>query len=59
VRVLCTVNGASSFDEISPLQRIWRDLEIASRHPGLNLETASEVYRRALVGVPDGQRPAL
>ena len=32
VRVLCSAHGASSFAESSPLQRIWRDLEVCSRH---------------------------
>ena len=32
IRILCSAHGASSFADSSPMQRMWRDSEIASRH---------------------------
>ncbi|WP_346186542.1 hypothetical protein [Streptomyces osmaniensis] len=32
------------------VQRYWRDLETAARHPTLNPGLAREMYGRALVG---------
>ncbi|MET7694412.1 acyl-CoA dehydrogenase family protein [Streptomyces sp. NPDC005483] len=50
VQLLLTVRGASSFAHTSPVQRYWRDLETATRHPTLNPGLAREMYGRALVG---------
>jgi 3-hydroxy-9,10-secoandrosta-1,3,5(10)-triene-9,17-dione monooxygenase len=50
VQLLLTVNGASSFSRSNVIQRYWRDLETAARHPGLNPGLAREMYGRALVG---------
>lgn len=54
VQLLLTVNGAGSFARNEPVQRYWRDLETAARHPALNPGLAREMYGRALVG---DQRP--
>ncbi|WP_131104615.1 acyl-CoA dehydrogenase family protein [Ornithinimicrobium sufpigmenti] len=49
------VNGAGSFALVNPLQRMFRDLHVASRHgmsvPGLK----HEVYGRALLGASEQQ----
>jgi alkylation response protein AidB-like acyl-CoA dehydrogenase len=50
VRLLLDVGGASAFSRSSPLQRYWRDLETAARHPMVNTELSREIYGRALVG---------
>ena len=50
VQLLLTVNGAGSFARANVMQRYWRDLETAARHPSLNPELAREMYGRALVG---------
>lgn len=57
IRMLCSAHGASSFAESSPLQRIWRDSEVASRHALINPEIGAEIYGRALLGVADGITP--
>lgn len=54
IRVLVSAHGASSFAETSPLQRIWRDSEVASRHAVISPAISSEVYGRALLGLTDG-----
>ena len=43
--------GASSFGESNPLQRIWRDAETGSRHAILNPEVATEIYGQSLLGI--------
>jgi alkylation response protein AidB-like acyl-CoA dehydrogenase len=50
VDLLLSVQGASAFAEANPLQRIWRDLAMASRHGLLSGEIPHEIYGRALVG---------
>ncbi|MGV0838397.1 acyl-CoA dehydrogenase family protein [Mycolicibacterium thermoresistibile] len=49
------VNGAGSFALVSPLQRMFRDMHVASRHglsiPGLK----QEVYGRSLLGAHEQQ----
>jgi alkylation response protein AidB-like acyl-CoA dehydrogenase len=47
------VHGAGSFAEANPLQRIWRDLEVCSRHAVVNAEISKELYGRALLGVQE------
>lgn len=54
IRVLVSAHGASSFAESSPLQRIWRDSEVASRHAVINPSISAEVYGRSLLGLTDG-----
>lgn len=57
VDLLLSVQGASAFAEANPLQRIWRDLEMASRHGLLAGEVPQEIYGRALVGNFDALSP--
>jgi len=54
IRTLVSAHGAGSFAEVSPLQRIWRDSEVASRHAVISPAISSEVYGRALLGLTDG-----
>lgn len=51
IRTLVSAHGASSFAETSPLQRIWRDSETASRHAVVNPEISTEIYGKALLGI--------
>jgi len=50
VGLLLNVQGASAFAESNPIQRVWRDLEMASRHELVAGEIPQEIYGRALVG---------
>jgi alkylation response protein AidB-like acyl-CoA dehydrogenase len=54
IRELVSVHGAASFAELNPLQRIWRDSEVASRHAVANPGIGAEQYGRALLGLPEG-----
>jgi len=53
VDVLLNIHGGSSFTEFNSLQRIWRDLETASRHAILSHAIVGELYGRALLGIDD------
>ncbi len=44
--------GASSFAQVSPLQRIWRDANTAGRHALAGPLVNQEVYGKALLGIP-------
>jgi alkylation response protein AidB-like acyl-CoA dehydrogenase len=59
IRELISAHGASSFAETNPLQRIWRDSEVASRHAIANAGIGAEVYGRALLGFTDGVTPLI
>lgn len=50
VDMLVSIAGASSFAEASPVQRYWRDLNMASRHAFLATAPSLETYGRALAG---------
>lgn len=54
IRILCSAHGASSFAEVSPMQRWWRDSEVASRHAVVLPETSALIYGRALMGFTEG-----
>lgn len=57
VDLLMSVQGAGAFAESSPLQRMWRDLNTATRHAIVNPLIAGEVYGRALLGVTEQVTP--
>jgi Acyl-CoA dehydrogenase, C-terminal domain len=47
-----SAHGASSSAESEPLQRFWRDCEVASRHAVGHFEIDAQLYGQALLGVP-------
>lgn len=49
---LMEIAGPGAFASSSPLQRLWRDLSVGSRHTALNTMLSSELYGRALLGQP-------
>jgi 3-hydroxy-9,10-secoandrosta-1,3,5(10)-triene-9,17-dione monooxygenase len=50
VSLLLDTAGAGSFADGSDFQRAWRDIETASRHAALSVQTSKEIYGRALLG---------
>ncbi|MEV6054604.1 acyl-CoA dehydrogenase family protein [Streptomyces sp. NPDC052107] len=50
VDTLLTAHGSSAFNETNPLQRLWRDINVGSRHAGFGMGIPEQVYGRALVG---------
>ncbi|MFM9888168.1 MAG: acyl-CoA dehydrogenase family protein [Burkholderiales bacterium] len=53
IDMLMSAHGAGSFAATNPLQRIWRDANIATRHTALLYPVAMEVHGRALLGVEE------
>ena len=51
IDLLMTAHGTSAFAEFSPLQRIWRDVSMGSRHGGFGARIPQEVYGRAMLGL--------
>jgi alkylation response protein AidB-like acyl-CoA dehydrogenase len=49
---IMTAVGSGAFSAASPLQRIWRDANVAARHGAANHMLNREVYGKALLGVP-------
>lgn len=50
VEEIVSVYGSSAFDEANPLQRIWRDVGVGSRHAGFGMGVPQQAYGAALVG---------
>ncbi len=59
VQTLIDAHGASTFAEANPLQRIWRDLNAASRHAMLTSQIGLELYGKALLGREERISPLL
>jgi alkylation response protein AidB-like acyl-CoA dehydrogenase len=55
--VLMNAHGAGGFADKSPLQRIWRDSNVAARHAVISPTVGYEVYGKALLGVDDKITP--
>lgn len=53
IQQLLDVHGAGSFSESDPLQRIWRDANVAGRHAGLNAAVGYEVFGKSLLGIQE------
>jgi alkylation response protein AidB-like acyl-CoA dehydrogenase len=54
---LMNAHGAAGFADTSPLQRIWRDANVAARHAVVSPTIGFEVYGKALLGVEDKITP--
>jgi alkylation response protein AidB-like acyl-CoA dehydrogenase len=59
VDALVSVAGASSFAESNPIQRMWRDANVATRHAMLATAPDLEMYGRALLGVEGNIAPVI
>ena len=57
VDTLASIGGASGFADASPLQRMWRDVNIAARHALLATDPNLEIYGRALLGAEGNITP--
>lgn len=50
LNLLMTVYGSSAFADTNPLQRIWRDVNAASRHVAFGMGIPEQLHGRALIG---------
>jgi alkylation response protein AidB-like acyl-CoA dehydrogenase len=56
---LVSIAGAGSFAEVNAMQRYWRDINLATRHPHLSFATSLELYGHALLGLPGNIDPGV
>ncbi|MFI9005654.1 acyl-CoA dehydrogenase family protein [Actinosynnema sp. NPDC053489] len=54
---LMYAHGSRGFADASPLQRVWRDANVAARHGMLLPQVNLELYGAALVGAPNALSP--
>lgn len=57
INTLVSAHGAGSFADVNPLQRIWRDSNVAARHAIVAPVIGQEVYGKALLGVENTITP--
>jgi alkylation response protein AidB-like acyl-CoA dehydrogenase len=57
VDLLLNVGGARGFALSNPVQRIWRDLETATRHPMLSTDLGREIYARSMLSIEEPVTP--
>ncbi|MDX6741568.1 acyl-CoA dehydrogenase family protein [Actinocorallia sp. A-T 12471] len=55
--ILMNAHGAGGFAEVSPLQRIWRDVNVGARHAVISQTIGAEVYGKALLGIEEKITP--
>ncbi len=56
---LMFAHGSAGFADASPLQRIWRDAAVASRHAVVLPPVGYELYGKALLGVENNVTPLI
>jgi alkylation response protein AidB-like acyl-CoA dehydrogenase len=56
---LLFAHGSAGFADVSPLQRIWRDAAVASRHAVVLPTVGYELYGKALLGVENTVTPLI
>lgn len=59
INIAINIHGAAAFAETSPLQRYWRDANIAVRHAGFNLAVGYEVLGKSLLGIEERISPTV
>jgi 3-hydroxy-9,10-secoandrosta-1,3,5(10)-triene-9,17-dione monooxygenase len=59
VETLVSAHGTSSLADSSRLQRIWRDVHVASRHAITEWQVNLEIYGKALLGVEPNITPLI
>jgi 3-hydroxy-9,10-secoandrosta-1,3,5(10)-triene-9,17-dione monooxygenase len=48
---LISIGSSAAFAEANPLQRYWRDANLATRHAALTIGPCLEIYGRAFLGI--------
>jgi alkylation response protein AidB-like acyl-CoA dehydrogenase len=56
---LMSIGGGSAFAEAGSIQRMWRDISVATRHGMLSAGPNLEMYGRALLGVEGNITPLI
>jgi 3-hydroxy-9,10-secoandrosta-1,3,5(10)-triene-9,17-dione monooxygenase len=59
VEILASAHGTSSMSDTNKLQRLWRDIHVASRHAITEWQVNLEIYGKALLGVEPNITPLI
>src|SRR5215471_9871724 len=59
VEILASAHGPSSMADANRLQRLWRDVHVASRHAITEWQVNLEIYGKALLGVEPNITPLI
>ena len=59
VEVLVSAHGTSSMADANRLQRLWRDVHVASRHAITEWQVNLEIYGKAMLGVEPNITPLI
>jgi len=59
VEILVSAHGTSSMGDWNRLQRLWRDVHVASRHAITEWQVNLEIYGKALLGVEPNITPLI
>lgn len=59
VEILASAHGTSSMADANRLQRLWRDVHVASRHAITEWQVNLEIYGKALLGVEPNITPLI
>jgi alkylation response protein AidB-like acyl-CoA dehydrogenase len=59
VDLLVSAHGTSSLADSNPLQRLWRDVHVASHHAITEWQVNLEIYGKALLGVEPNITPLI
>jgi alkylation response protein AidB-like acyl-CoA dehydrogenase len=59
VEILASAHGTSSMSDANRLQRLWRDVHVASRHAITEWQVNLEIYGKALLGVEPNITPLI
>lgn len=59
IDILISAHGAGSFADANPLQRIWRDANVAARHAVVAPAVGYEVYGKLLAGSSESITPLI
>lgn len=59
IEILVSAHGTSSMADSNRLQRLWRDVHVASRHAITEWQVNLEVYGKALLGVEPNITPLI
>jgi len=59
VEILASAHGTSSMSDANKLQRLWRDVHVASRHAITEWQVNLEIYGKAMLGVEPNITPLI
>ncbi len=59
IEILVSAHGTSSMADVNRMQRLWRDVHVASRHAITDWQINLEIYGKAMLGVEPNITPLI